>query len=104
VAAPKLVVPTRSQYVLITVCTLLLFVFVRQLTDVLLTPLFAAVVAALPVLIVLGPGRVQSVVQNQEVLADKLSLGKVFPEEAEPDESPATGEEVSVRDSVEGKR
>ena len=103
-SAPKLVVPTRSQYVLITVCTLLLFVFVRQLTDVLLTPLFAVVVAALPVLIVLGPGRVQSVVQNQEVLADKLPLEKVFLEEAEPGESPATGEEVSVRDSVEGKR
>jgi hypothetical protein len=104
VSAKKLAVSAHPQYVLITLCALLLFVFVRQLADVLLIPLFAAVLAVLPGLIVPGPGRVQSLVQTLEVLANKPPLEKDFPEEAEPEESPATGEEGSVRYSIVGKR
>ncbi len=100
--AKKLALPTHRQYILITLCALLLFV--GQLTDVLLTPLFAAVLTALPVLIVLGPGRVQYLVHDPEVLADKPLLEEVFPEVAEPEESPATSEEASVRYTVEERR
>jgi hypothetical protein len=104
VSAKKLAVSTHLQYILTALCALLLFVFVRQLSGVLLTPLFAAVLAALLVLIVSGVGRVQSLEQSPEVLTDNPPVVEVFSEEAEPEENPATGEEASVRDSVEGKR
>jgi hypothetical protein len=104
VSAKKLAVSTHLQYILTALCALLLFVFVRQLSGVLLTPLFAAVLAALLVLIVSGVGRVQSLEQSPKVLTDKPPVVEVFSEEAEPEESPATGEEAGVRDSVEGKR
>ncbi len=104
-SAKKLAVSTHLQYILTALCALLLFVFVRQLSGVvLLTPLFAAVLAALLVLIVSGVGWVQSLEQSPEVLTDKPPVVEVFPEEAEPEESPATGEEAGVRDSVGGKR
>lgn len=104
-SAKKLAVSTHLQYILTALCALLLFVFVRQLSGVvLLTPLFAAVLAALLVLIVSGVGRVQSLEQSPEVLTDKPPVVEVFPEEAEPEESPATGKEAGVRDSVGGKR
>jgi TRAP-type C4-dicarboxylate transport system permease large subunit len=105
VSAKKLAVSTHLQYILTALCALLLFVFVWQLSGVvLLTPLFAAVLAALLVLIVSAIGRVQSLEQSPEVLTDNPPVVEVFPEEAEPKESPATGEEASVRDSVERKR
>jgi hypothetical protein len=104
VSAKKLAVSTHLQYILTALCALLLFVFVRQLSGVLLTPLFAAVLAALLVLIVSGVGRVQSLEQSPEVLTGKPLVVEVFPEEAEPEESPATGKEAGVRDSVGGKR
>ena len=91
-SAKKLVVSTYLQYILIALGALLLFVFVRQLSGVLLTFLFAGVlayalnpvvrrlegwwvpravaVAALLVLIVPGVGQVQSLVQNPEVLTN----------------------------------
>ena len=100
----KLVVSTYLQYILIALGALLLFVFVRQLSGVLLTFLFAAVLAALLILIVSGVGWVQSLEQSLEVLTDKPPVVEVFPEEAEPEESPATGKEAGVRDSVGGKR
>lgn len=104
-SAKKLAVSTHLQYILTALCALLLFVFVRQLSGVvLLTPLFAAILAALLVLIVSGVGRVQSLEQSPEVLTGKPLVVEVFPEEAEPEESPATGKEAGVRDSVGGKR
>ena len=82
-SAKKLAVSTYLQYIFIALCAPLLFVFFRRLNGdvVLLTPLFAAVLAALLVLIISGVGRVQSLEQ-----------------------SPATREETSVLDSVKGKR
>lgn len=91
-SAKKVVVSTYLQYILIALGALLLFVFVQQLSGVLLTFLFAGVlayalnpvvrrlegwwvpgavaVAALLVLIVPGVGPVQSLVQNPEVLTN----------------------------------
>jgi hypothetical protein len=76
VSAKKLAVSTHLQYILTALCALLLFVFVRQLSGVvLLTPLFAAILAALLVLIVSGVGRVQSLEQSPEFLTDKRASG-----------------------------
>lgn len=104
-SAKKLAVSTHLQYILTALCALLLFVFVRQLSGVvLLTPLFAAVLAALLVLIVSAVGRVQSLEQCPEILTDNPPVVEVFPEEAEREVSPGTDEEASVGDSVERKR
>ena len=102
--AKKLAAPTHPHYVLITLCTMLLFMFVWQITGVLLTSLLAAVLTALPVLIVIGVDRLQSLVQNPEVLTNKAPIEEVCSEEAEPEESLATSKGASVRDSMEGKR
>jgi predicted PurR-regulated permease PerM len=109
VSAKKLVVSTYLQYILIALAALLLFVFVRQLSGVLLTFLFAAVLAyALnPVVRGLEAWRVPRAIAVTGVFAALITVVLAAePEESPtvPAESPAPGEEAGVRGSVEGKR